>query len=68
MHRTERTEAPWFKSSYSNGNGNCIEVAHLGGAMAIRDSKSSVGPALTFATANWRAFLAGTTTGVFDQR
>ncbi|WP_435846815.1 DUF397 domain-containing protein [Streptomyces griseofuscus] len=32
-------DAEWFKSSHSNGNGNCVEVAHLDGGIALRDSK-----------------------------
>ncbi|MGW6454882.1 DUF397 domain-containing protein [Streptomyces sp. NPDC055078] len=69
MHRTDLTDARWFTSSYSDGQHNCVEVAHIvGGTVATRDSKNPTGPALTFAPANWRAFLAGTTAGVFDQR
>jgi hypothetical protein len=38
--------AGWRKSSYSTGGGqNCVEVAVLPGAVAIRDSKDPHGPA-----------------------
>ena len=38
----------WVKSSYSFANGNCVEVAALPGAVAVRDSKDPGGPVLTF--------------------
>lgn len=38
---TSRTE--WRKSSHSgNGGANCVEVAFVGSAMALRDSKNPV--------------------------
>ncbi|MGP4110453.1 DUF397 domain-containing protein [Streptomyces sp. 4N509B] len=52
----------WVKSSYSNNNGGgCVEwapaVATTTGAVPVRDSKDPHGPALTFATPAWTAFL-----------
>ncbi|WP_043268362.1 DUF397 domain-containing protein [Streptomyces sp. CT34] len=46
------TESPrWFKSSYSNNGGDCIEVAtHLvitRGVVPVRDSKNPDGPQLS---------------------
>ena len=39
--------ATWRKSSYSQGSGaECVEVAHLGSAYALRDSKDATGPCL----------------------
>ncbi|WP_405103599.1 DUF397 domain-containing protein [Micromonospora sp. NBC_01412] len=36
-----------------------VEVAdNLPGVVAVRDSKDPAGPALAFAPANWRAFVA----------
>lgn len=32
--------AVWRKSSRSSGNGQCIEIAHLGEQTAARDSKN----------------------------
>ncbi|MCG3040747.1 DUF397 domain-containing protein [Streptomyces sp. S1A] len=48
----------WLRSSYSGGEGNCVETAALpGGRTAVRDSKDSAGPALAFGAAPWAAFL-----------
>jgi hypothetical protein len=48
----------WKKSSYSAANGNCVEVAHLGGSyIGVRDSKNAAMPALGFTSASWRAFV-----------
>lgn len=49
----------WRKSTYSNADGNCVEVAIRPTAVAVRDSKNPAGPVLTFAAAEWREFLRG---------
>lgn len=52
--------ATWRKSSYSNGDGECIEIADgISGAVPVRDSKDPHGPALKFTADAWRAFVAG---------
>ncbi|WP_329130991.1 DUF397 domain-containing protein [Streptomyces sp. NBC_01476] len=56
--------AAWFKSSYSNAQGECVEGARLaGGAMAVRDAKDPQGPALVFSGAAWSAFTAAVRDG-----
>ena len=37
----------WKKSSFTL-NENCVELAHLGAGIAVRDSKDPGGPTLTF--------------------
>lgn len=37
----------WFKSSYSGGEGQCVEVAATPGTIHVRDSKDPDGPQLT---------------------
>ncbi|MGW4773602.1 DUF397 domain-containing protein [Nocardia sp. NPDC004278] len=62
------SEARWFKSSYSESNGQCVEVAFLsGGRVGVRDSKNPTGPALVFTPGEWAAFTAGVTHGEFDR-
>jgi hypothetical protein len=64
------TESPrWFKSSYSGGGGQCVEVATnlvpSRGVVAVRDSKDPAGPALSFPAEAFGAFLAGVRDGEF---
>jgi len=56
---TDLTGARWFKSSKSAGTKDCVEVAHLDGAVGVRDSKNPTGPALVFTPEEWTAFLRG---------
>jgi hypothetical protein len=51
--------APWRKSSYSNGQANCVETAVIGQDgrfVTVRDSKAPAGPVLTFRPSAWRRF------------
>ncbi|TBO60837.1 DUF397 domain-containing protein [Streptomyces kasugaensis] len=58
------TESPrWFKSSYSENGGACVEVAaNLAasrGIVPVRDSKDPRGPVLTITPAAWSEFVGG---------
>ncbi|WP_018254047.1 DUF397 domain-containing protein [Salinispora mooreana] len=61
------THAQWMKSSRSSGNGQCVEVAALDGAVACRDSKDPNGPALLFGRTAWTNFLTETKDGFPQQ-
>jgi hypothetical protein len=60
--------ATWFKSSYSNGQGECVEVAITGDQVAMRDSKNPEGGALLFTAEAWGAFVGGVIDGEFSPR
>jgi hypothetical protein len=51
--------AQWRKSSYSNGQANCVEVStRLIDVVAVRDSKEPQGGKLLFTTRKWATFLS----------
>ncbi|MCX4633129.1 MULTISPECIES: DUF397 domain-containing protein [unclassified Streptomyces] len=66
----ELSRSAWFKSSYSDGGENCIEVADLRqtdiGRIAVRDSKNPNGPALLLEPASFSTFAQIAATGGFD--
>jgi hypothetical protein len=54
-------------SSYCH-TGGCVGVAALSdGGVAIRDTKATGGPILTFTAAEWDAFLGGVADGEFNR-
>jgi Domain of unknown function (DUF397) len=64
--RDDLAPATWRKSTYSNTQGACTEVARLDDGCAVRDSKDRTGPALRFTASEWAAFTAGVRAGEFD--
>lgn len=61
MATSDQVGTRWRTSSYSTGGGNdgdCVEVAYPGPAVAIRDSKSPTTGTLVLPPAAWSHFLA----------
>ncbi|MEV8002629.1 DUF397 domain-containing protein [Streptomyces sp. 35M1] len=60
----------WFKSSYSDNGGNCVEVAAdlaaTHGIVPVRDSKAVDGPVVAVPATAFAAFVAGVRGGTFD--
>ncbi|MEV7404252.1 DUF397 domain-containing protein [Streptomyces sp. NPDC091267] len=64
------TDSPrWFKSSYSENGGQCIEVATdlvaSRGVVPVRDSKNPAGPVLNLAAGSFASFVAGVKAGEY---
>ncbi|MGH3403988.1 MAG: DUF397 domain-containing protein [Streptosporangiaceae bacterium] len=61
-------QGSWTKSTFSNMNGNCVEISRLTpGRIGVRDTKDNTsGPTLFFTGAEWDAFIAGAKQGEFD--
>lgn len=64
------TESPrWFKSSYSDNGGDCVEAAAnlvaSRGIVPVRDSKDPSGPVLDLPVGAFASFVAGVKTGEF---
>ena len=66
MATFDLTRAAWHKSTRSSGNGNCVEVAVVDDAVAVRDTKNREGGMLVFTAAEWSTFLSGAKNGEFD--
>jgi Domain of unknown function (DUF397) len=52
----DRQGLDWRKASYSNGSGDCVEVADAASMVLVRDTKDRDGGTLTFTATAWRSF------------
>ncbi|MFJ6213778.1 DUF397 domain-containing protein [Streptomyces sp. NPDC092296] len=64
------TDSPhWFKSSYSDNGGACVEVATnlttTHDLVSLRDSKDPSGPTLNFPTHSFTSFITSIKAGEF---
>ncbi|MER5517074.1 DUF397 domain-containing protein [Streptomyces sp. NPDC002763] len=61
MLEYDQSTAVWIRSSYSQGGGNCLEIAvSLPTLIPVRDSKTAPhGPTLAFRPEAWSAFVDG---------
>jgi hypothetical protein len=67
MPAAEITGARWRKSSLSNSQGACVELARLSdGGFAMRNSRNPEGPALIYTQAEIAALIEGIKLGEFD--
>lgn len=62
-------ELQWFKSSHSDDNDACLEVATPPNrSVLVRDTKAAgAGLTLRFPAADWRRFLTAVRDGEFDE-
>lgn len=60
------TAERWRKSSYSNSNGDCVEVADGAASVGVRDSKNPRQAPLRVARDSWSRFARNTRDGGFD--
>lgn len=65
---TDEVVGPYRKSSYSQQEGNCVEIAPTAmHGRCVRDSKDRGGPQLAFTGDAWHAFILGVKRWEFDR-
>lgn len=70
LYAVDLVDAVWCKSSYTAGNGNCVEVAGVpsNAGIAVRDSKNVAIPAARVSSTAWTAFLTAVNEGTLTGR
>lgn len=66
--KADSTTVQWRKSSHSGSGNNCVEVAGMAAAVAVRDSKNPDGGHLVFSAGDWKAFISSIKSGRFSGR
>ena len=61
-----KPEIIWRKSTYSTATQNCVELADLGSAILMRDSKNPGQDHLAFGRAELAAFVEAARAGELD--
>jgi len=64
---TDQESSHWRRSTYSDSSGgDCVEVADLSAAVAVRDSKDPDGPKLVIGRDAFAALTRGIRAGRYD--
>ena len=58
-------DTAWRRSTRCGESGQCVEIADLGDAVAMRDAADPEGPVLSFTRSGWTEFVAGLARGEF---
>jgi hypothetical protein len=58
MHMPDQPDEAWRVSSYSGGQGNCVEVAIAPAGVLLRDTKDRSGGVLSVSPDSWGCLLA----------